>query len=126
MTLALLLLSILPHETVVREQVDLVELNHKYSDETGDLCLEQIIYYEWKNGRYQVVSWRMLKSPLMIPYRDHSHGGYTAVWVDDQNTLRVLRADAFRETFTSHDPELLERTVLPSELRRGLKQTKGR
>jgi hypothetical protein len=125
MSLVLLLLSVLPREDAVRESVDLIEHNHVYND-NGDLHLEQMVYYEWKGGRYEVLSWRLRKSPLMVPYRDHTNGGYTAVWVDDQSVTRVVRALAFRESHTMYDPELLERNRLPREFRRELKQAKGR
>jgi hypothetical protein len=121
--LALLLLSIVPRDDTVRESVDLIELNHTFN-ENGEPNLDQLIYYHWHRDRFEVIAWRMLRSPLMIPYRDHANGGYTAVWVDDRDTLRVVRSKDFRESWTQYDVELLERNVLPRELRRELRPSR--
>ncbi len=42
------------------------------------------------------------------------------IW-NDGEILRHIRAASFRETWTQHDPELLEREYLPKEERRELK-----
>jgi hypothetical protein len=121
--LAMLLLSIVPRDDTVRESVDLIELNHTFN-ENGDPNLCQLIYYHWHRDRYEVIAWRMLKSPLMVPYRDHTHGGYTAVWVDDRDTLRVVRSKDFRESWTQYDVELWERNQLPANERRELRPSR--
>jgi hypothetical protein len=43
---AILLLLVVPRETVICEQVDLVEKNSFY-DENGRLVFDQIIFYDW-------------------------------------------------------------------------------
>lgn len=116
----LLLLSIVPHEDVIRDSVDLMELNHFY-DEQGRLVFDQIIFYDWdkENERFQVRAWRMVKSPNQIPQRDWQNDGYKALWLDNEG-LRLVISKSIRETWTQYDPELVEREFLPKERRRDL------
>jgi hypothetical protein len=126
MSLVLLLLSVLPRDSVVRESVDLIEVNHFY-DEQARLVFDQVIFMDWSHGdaRYMVRAWRLIKSPDQVPIRDWSGGGYTALWQDGE-VLRKVHSPAIRETWLQHDPELVEREYLPKEARRELKQAKGR
>jgi hypothetical protein len=144
--LLLLLLSILPHDDVLRDEVDLVELNHFY-DEHGRLVFDQVIFYNWcdnvivpaqeetpnetgmrilpaipefEGSRYQVVAWRLVKNPNILPQRDWRLGGYRCLWHDGE-ALRLVRAKSFNETWTQEDPELTERRYLAKEDRRELK-----
>jgi hypothetical protein len=117
--LALALLSILPRESVVRESVCLIEVNHFYN-ENADKVFDQVIFYEWDLGRYQVVAWRLVKSPNQLPQRDWQNGGYVTTWQDGE-IMRQVRSPAIRETWTQSDPELLEREVLPKSHRRELR-----
>ncbi|WP_246120000.1 hypothetical protein [Blastopirellula retiformator] len=102
------------------DRVDLVEINHYY-DAQGRLVFDQVIFYEWssKNARFDVVAWRLLKTPAQVPTRDWKRGGYVTSWRDGE-VLREVRSIQRRETWTQHDPELIERDYLPRELRRGL------
>lgn len=134
----LLLLSIVPYDYVAREQVDLIERNWFY-DEYGRLVFEQVIFYDWCDnilvglytevdeiqitGRYNVVAWRLIKSPDLIPFRDWERGGYSVFWQDGEQ-IRLMNAKAYRETFTQVDPELIEREFLPKEKRRELQSIK--
>ena len=119
-SLALLLLSVIPHDDVARESVDLMELNHFY-DEHGRLVFDQVIFYDWSNddARYQVRAWRLVKNPAQIPQRDWKNGGYFALWYDGE-VLRYVRSKSDRETWTQYDPELVEREYLPKEQRKEL------
>jgi hypothetical protein len=112
-------------EDVVEDRVDLIEVNH-FFDERGRLVFDQVIFYEWTpaHGRYQVRTWRLLKSPAQLPQRDWSRGDYVTVW-HDGDLLRKVRTAAVRETWTQHDPELIDREHLPKECRRGLPQPVG-
>ncbi len=120
--IALLLLSTIPHDYVLREHVSLVEVNAFY-DENGRLVFEQDIFYDWswKSQRYDVVAWRLVKQPSMRPQRDFVNGGWSVMWQDGDMTRRVS-ADSLRETWTQYDTELLEREILPKEARRELRQ----
>jgi len=119
-SLALLLLSVIPHDDVARESVDLMELNHFY-DEHGRLVFDQVIFYDWSNddARYQVRAWRLVKNPAQIPQRDWKNGGYYALWQDGEQ-MRHVRSKSDRETWTQYDPELVEREYLPKEQRKEL------
>ena len=100
------------------ERVCLIEANHYY-DENGVHLLDQVIFYEWDalQSRYQIRSWRLLKSPGQFPRPCDE--GYEAVWREGATQRRVT-APAFRETWTQHDPELMERRWLPRDERREL------
>ena len=115
-------LGLNPQDDVVRDDVDLIEINHLY-DEHGKRLLDQLIYYEWcpTACRYQVRAWRLLKNQAQVPRRDWRTGEFTATW-HDGDVLRRVRSTAMRETWTQHDPELLEREFLAKEKRRDLKK----
>lgn len=117
----ILLLSIvgsLPFESVVKSQVDLVEVNHMYDDQ-GRLVFDQIIYYDWYrlDNRYHVRDWRLIKSPSQIPSKVHGAGYYQSVWRDG-DTIRQIRTKIVRETWTTFDPEIEERSLCPKEHRK--------
>jgi hypothetical protein len=120
---------ILPRDDAIRESVDLIEVNHFYGEDCK-LVFDQIIFMDWSHGdaRYMVRSWRLIKTPLQIPYRDHANGGYTAVWVDNGDALRVVRSRDFRETWSQAgvggDPEVNEREFLPKERRKELRPSR--
>jgi hypothetical protein len=119
--LLLIAASILPTPPdVLRDTCDLVELNHFY-DEHGRLVFDQIIFWDWsdRDARYQVRSWRLVKTPDILPERDFARGGYACIWVDGEVT-RSVRSAGYRETWTQVDPELAEREILPKEKRREL------
>lgn len=112
-------------EVVARDEVDLVELNHFY-DENGRHVFDQLIFYDWsaEESRFQVRAWRLMKSPSQIPQRNWQRGEYEAVWHDGE-VLRKIHAAASRETWTQHDPELIERAALPREQRRELQRLRN-
>jgi len=109
-----------PADEVTVDEVDLVELNHFYDDQ-GRLVFDQVIYYDWSpiHSRYQVRDWRLLKSSTQIPLRDWRGGGYVSEWEDfkQRNGMRRVKAKSLRETWTQHDPELVEREFLAQEKR---------
>lgn len=122
-----LLLCLLPHDEVYREAVDLIELNHFY-DEQGRLVFDQVIFYDWSEGRYNVQAWRLVKNHNQLPQRDWASAvtgvpaGYSAMWQDGEQ-IRHIYSKSIRETWTQYDPELLEREVLPKERRKELRTT---
>jgi hypothetical protein len=145
MSLVLLLLSILPSDHVVRESVDLMEVNHFYGDDCQPV-FTQVIFYDWQDdvrlaeitetdehysrpgfrgSRYMVRAWRLIKSPNQVPIRDWEGGGYTALWQDGE-VLRKVHSPAIRETWTQFDVELVEREYLPKERRKELLSAKIR
>ena len=111
-----------PVDDVASDRVDLVELNHLY-DEQGKHVFDQIIFYDWsaRRGRYNVRAWRLLKHPHQMPHQDSRTGRYVATWRDG-GVLRKVQAETMRESWTQHDPELVERAFLPKEQRRELRK----
>lgn len=68
-----------------------------------------------------------LKPHLRLPFQDqyssrtshvfdHALGRWVVTWHDGE-LLRVATAESLRETFTTHDPELANRELLPKERR---------
>jgi hypothetical protein len=114
-----------PVDDAAVDQVDLIEVNHFYDDQ-GRLVFDQIIYYDWdaKHSRYNVRDWRLIKTPAQIPLRNWRDGRYSSEWNDfkQRDGLRRVSAKSVRETWTQHDPELLEREFLPQEKRRELRK----
>ena len=115
-----------PRQDVVRDQVDLIEVNHFY-DEKGKLYLEQLIFYDWSgpDSRFHVRDWRLLKTPGQWPVRDWRKGTYRCIWYDG-GVLREVEAKDFRETWTQHDPEVTNRKYLPRSSRRALQRVDAR
>lgn len=113
-----------PKETVLWNDVDLVEINHYY-DEQGGHVFDQTIFYDWssENCRYDVRAYRLSKNGRQMPVTDEGNGNYNVLWHDRQY-LRKVRAAAFRETWTQYDPELIERDILPQDQRRELTRPK--
>ena len=111
-----------PVEDMACDRVDLMEVNH-FHDENGNLVFDQIIFYDWSpaHSRYQVRDWRLVKTPAQIPLRNWRKREFVAVW-HDGDVLRKVRADTLRESWTQHDPELVEREFLPKENRRQLRK----
>lgn len=109
-----------PIRHVTIDQVEVIEYNHFY-DEQGRHVFDQLIFFDWSphENRYQIRDWRLIKTVSQAPYYDSARGVYVATWHDGL-TLRQVRAAGIRETWTQHDPELIERSVLPKEHRREL------
>ncbi len=109
-----------PQTPTVRDEVDIIELNHVY-DGDGQLVLRQLIFWEWRPqaARHHVVAWRLWKVGEPRPLRDWPRGGYTLLFHDGQ-ILRCVRAEVFRETWTQFDREISDRRRLSQDGRRGL------
>lgn len=114
-----------PVRNVTVDRVDLAEINHFY-DEQGRLVFDQIIYYDWsaEHSRYNVRDWRLIKSPSQIPKKKWDGDGYVSEWKDfkQRDGLRRVEVKMLRETWTQHDPELIEREFLPQEKRQSLQR----
>jgi hypothetical protein len=119
-TVAAVLVALTPHDGPTVTTTDIVEVNH-YHDDEGRKVFDQIIWWEWLGGAKVVRDWRLLKSPHQIPQQ--RNGWYESTWWDGE-TLRRVRAKAYKETWTYHDPEVANREFWPKEKRTNL--TKGR
>ena len=124
---ALLLLCILPVEDrVLREHVDVIEVNRHF-DSFGKPSLEQLIF--WRRHDYDgcdhVVAWRLLKD--RYPVYDRKHCVWKVIWQDgaEGGPLRVIESHAVMETWSQEmvdqDPELADREFLPKEQRQELR-----
>jgi hypothetical protein len=124
--LALLTAAATPPEATPRDHVDLIEINH-FLDEQGKLVFDQLIFYDWceLRGRFQVRAWRLMKSDAQRPRYDFQTRDYVASWYDG-DWLREVRAPSVTETWTHHDPEVVERQFLPKEKRMELSQPRQR
>jgi len=105
------------NSSVIKDMVDLVEVNH-YHDARGDHVFDQLIFYDWSSQkhRFQVRAWRLIKTESQLPRRDHRQANWLVRWHDD-GILREVTAASRRETWTQHDPELIERENLPQDQR---------
>jgi len=115
----LLALSIVPQQPVIRDRVDVIEVNHFY-DEAGRHVFDQAIFWDWspRRRRYEARAFRLLKHPSQEPVRV-AFGQYVSIW-EDGGGLRRVCAPSRRETWTQYDPELRNRAYLPKDMRRGL------
>ena len=107
MALALLLLSIVPHDGVVEDRVDLIELNH-YFDNEGRPVFDQLIFWEWTDrmgGRFICRDFRIVKHHREWPDHQRDRGEWTVVRSEGESVRRVS-SPSFVETWTLHDPEL--------------------
>lgn len=126
---AALLLGTMPVDTVTRDRCDCLETNHFFSDE-GELVFNQLLFLDWcqHKGCHRCEDWRLLKkahaddrygSSHIVIRRDYATGEWVARW-DEDNGPREVRALTYRESWTQHDPELLDRLAHPMERRRKL------
>ena len=118
----LLLVGGVEQDFCVKDRVDLVEINHLY-DLNGRLVINQLIFYEWDSAsqRFQIRAWRLLKTNSQLPRRCWEKDCYVCHW-RDMNVMRKVYADNVRETWTTYDPEVLERNMFPIEQRTELSQ----
>jgi len=123
--LMLLLLSIIPQPGgAYHDTVDVIEVNHLYGNDDGKWMYDQLIFWEWKGERFEVVDeYRMMKKVGELPVRDWQNGGYSLTWTEQQ-AIRHVHANSTRETWCLQmdDPEVAEREHLPKEKRRYLQK----
>ncbi len=119
---SLLLIAIAPgvHQeaaAVVKQRVDMIELNH-FVDEEGREVFRQVIFYDWSktHHRFHVRAWRLVKNESQVPQRRWNPTCYQCTWHDD-GLLRQVWAPQLRETWTQEDPERVNRGFLPEDQR---------
>ena len=116
--LALLLLSVVPFDAVIRERSSRLETNNYY-DENCRLVFTQVIaWHQYPEGEH-VFLWRMLKEQVQPVQR--VRGGYLFSF-DDGTFLREIWSLSHCETFEQFDPEVADRSQLPVEKRRPLRR----
>ena len=121
---ALIFCGLVPErETIYR--VAAIELNHVVSivETPGGLPLAQVnlrqlIFWELdSDGELRVRDWRRLDLAAH-PIYDHRRGLWRCSWVDRGWHSRHVEAPAFVETYSTDDPELLDRQHRPINHRR--------
>ena len=113
-----------PPPEPIRERVDLIEVNNFYDPE-GRLVFDQVIFWGYYSdtGTFHVLAWRLIKQPWQKPTYDHASREWVTAWSDD-GRMRVVRAMSAAETWSQHDPEAEDRSLIPSCERRGLLEGK--
>jgi hypothetical protein len=114
--LLLCVLGTIPLETVVRDRFDTIEINSLY-DDNGQHVFSQVLFrrFDKQMNREVIEDWRLLKRIHNVPAQQ------IFIFFDDQDhVLRRVTYNEVRETFTQHDPELIDREHLPKEMRQGL------
>lgn len=107
-----------PHAAdIVRQRVDMIELNH-FVDDDGREVFRQVIFYDWSkvHRRFHVRAWRLIKHDSQVPQRRWKPPIYQCTWHDD-GLLRQVWAPQLRETWTQQDPERVNRALLPEDQR---------
>ncbi len=106
--------------SVLRESVDLIELNHFY-DDLGRHTYDQVIFYEWSPefSRYHVIAWCLVEDDqTRLPTRLPGSGEAQVRWFDrDIKRYREVRSKLFRETWSRVDPERDNKKVLEEKYR---------
>lgn len=104
------LLAIIPHDDLWQDSVDLVEVNHGYSDDKGEYLWTQVIWYDWnpKTSDYDIVDYRVVsKVPNCKPIYDWNRRVYSSMFTERfTHELRRVDAKMIRETWVvnSDDP----------------------
>lgn len=101
---------------ILRDQCDVVELNRCYN-EAGVHQYDQVIFWTWypEQSTCHVLDWRLLKQQTnLAPVATST--GWQFAW-HDRHGFRIVRAHFLARTWTTFDPEAVDRAVLP-ELKR--------
>lgn len=105
--IALLLLSLLPLETSTN-RVDVIELNHFYDSRTGQEVFKQWLFWDLKDGEWELVDWRLCKGETVCD---------GLLLIDG----KVVKAGRVTETWNDFDRELAAREKTPQEKRKKLR-----
>ena len=122
--LAITAVCLVPSDGIVHDRYDEIEVNHYHGDD-GRLIHTQIIFWDFDEeaAAQRVAAWRLWKNASRMPTRNQHTGDWELLWHDAKsNTMRRVTAKSYRETWTQHDREMLDRDDSPKNLRRGLTQ----
>lgn len=97
-------------------KVDAVELNH-FHDKRGEHVFSQFVFKRWGNWtdgkRYHVSEWLLLKNKYAHIKRGNRH---TILYFHDGQEV-LVETPVYRETWTTFDPELQDKNLLPEDRR---------
>jgi len=126
--LELLLVAALIPEPLQSADVDVLELNHRYtehSDSRPDKPKARIVLSQWiawqyypHAARHHVRAWKMVRGSESAEYSEPQQR-WLLFWCDG-NRIVLVRARTYRETWTRDDPEIEDRKKLCQERRMGL------
>lgn len=119
MTLAFLMFAVIFSTDRIDEPTDMIELNHIYST-NGQQFFSQIIFWKWyeDEGRYHARDFKLLESGDIDIRRTKDGKVVEFRWFNrDQKVHRVVRSEHFRESWTQHDPERLDKEQLRESMR---------
>lgn len=108
----LALLAIGPEPPAVTESVGAIEVNHFYDDNAKHV-FSQLIFRDLRNGHLEIVDWKMIRVHEQLPINRR------CLWMEG-NLIRDVRTKVVIESHSQTDPELVERSVFPKEMRREL------
>lgn len=94
-------------------EVDLIEVNHHFGT-TGKNLYNQIILWDF-DGEYYVREYRLIRNPLDYPH--FSNGKW---WILSNRRISVYSTH-YRETFSLIDPEVENRKLCPTYLRKAIR-----
>lgn len=127
------LLSVVPHDTTMRESFDVIEVNNFYSwkqreHENGDIdfvlepVFTQLLFRRWQEhtGTHEIAAWRMAKDGMQ-PQFNHALGCWECRWIDS-GVDRVIQARTCVESDCDIDKEVSERERFPREKRAELRK----
>lgn len=129
--LLLAILSLLPHDTALRERVDQVEVQQVYSwcgkeQENGNgdvdyhlrLTFTQLLFRRWNGNEHVIDAWRMAKPDMKYQF-SHARQVHEIRWFDGDKE-RCVETKSIVYSAADFDSEVQERTTHPKEWRRDL------
>ena len=129
----LLLLAIAPHDPVLRDRVDVIEVQQVFSWcgkelENGDvdyslkLTFTQILFRRWDRNRSEHVieAWRMAKPEMQYQFC-HARHVHEIRWIDGGRE-RCVETKSLVHSSADFDSEVAERLQYPKEHRRELRK----
>lgn len=111
-------------QIIIEDKVDCIEINHILNQKTGEYGQSYLLFWETekKTGKPKIVAWRRYE-PKNIPMKNHR--GYDYLFHDpkDAGKLRRIFSQRLMETWTTEDPEIINRRYdFPESTRRGFSQ----
>ena len=106
--LALLLLLLLPFSSQPVNRVDVIELNHFYDSRTGQEVFKQWLFWDLRDGEWELIDWRLCKGEEVTN---------NLLLIDG----KVVKAGRVTETWNDWDRELAAREKTPKEKRKGIR-----
>ena len=102
-----ILLLLLPFSSPTN-RVDVIELNHFYDCRTGHEVFSQWLFWDLKDGEWELIDWRLCKGETVCD---------GLLLIDG----KVVKAGRTFETWTDWDRELAAREKTPQEKRKKLR-----